>query len=1182
MYKGKSNRSNVQTIVPLDALLKEKENTTSKPTAIRSAGKVGKWGVTSFTSIRTAYSLGLQHQKDFKAPLNEVIHKSEEESETVEVPKPRKFFKSRASIQAQTQQSPLRQSIDAQPTSYVSTKNSSTTNRQQAAVVSNDSNSVLANTTTTKHNKGEKKIKKTKSKPEIKPERAPERTSARNRNKCVNYNEDDAASISSLAVIDAQLAPETNGSLSKQESAPKPKIEANLPPAQLCEEPVISVIPVVVEQLIPEQPPVEHPKIVLRISKGTARFVDTSTSEEETPLINRIKMASPEKLNSVKKHKKRKHSKVDVDPPVVLPPPPQPEETPVLDELEQQLAEIVHEPIVILPVTREPEQELEPVPNKRSLRTRTTNVKKQKEVVVKEPLPEKPVSHVKPSPVPAIVPNKTPSKRQPVPKKITAASKKATPVKKSTEKTAPAPVAALTTRATRATRKRRGASPVVTETPDLPHKSPERAVPIATVPEKKRHIEEKSISVTPTSNIKCRIKVPATVAPVESIPESIPTNSVQTQDGPAPPSVKLVISKKKGSIFKSRALVNETGNKRHVYKHKWEDDDKEKAVEKSPEPPIKKPVTTGNHGSVLDEFDDFDGPSTVDHSNKKSVAKSLVEEFADEKDAVEPKKGRKVCFILKIFSSNVSKTQFILQGSYMFVRNVKKAHQMQEIGEFQELDDDVEYILSALQPDNPMSTRCLSALQLASKCITPAFRMHVRAHGIVTKFFRALRDAPNDPNLGLCTATVLFVLSQDTLHMDLDRDSLELMLNLLDVSKEKKCTGASLKQLQKNKEKIRELCEEIKSHGKAPHLNLDNITIGTLAVETLLSLTSKRAGEWFKEELRNLGGIDHIMKTVCDCCRAISDYVAKWTEDLLDKLRKIERCLRVLENVTQQNEENQKYIIKYNNGDAIDILVKFYKLCDTEISLYPTNEMSTKDNPGCVIREALTPTLKVLINLTHPFNHNAEGSVCVGQLPGIFDTSLHLLLQSTNYVPENCVFEISFLVLLLLINLTTHTEPNRALIMRAHAPTDFGSQFAKTPAMKALVEYFYKEEELATLAEKNTDAILDTPKEAAEKLKKSQEEMEETVTKLLQKAGNNMEHTMLASYVCILIGHLIMENNDYKNKIRQYLHDKSFVSLASILEKYYNFMKLTGSSEASVVEHIKSTKKILDYLKETD
>ena len=50
----------------------------------------------------------------------------------------------------------------------------------------------------------------------------------------------------------------------------------------------------------------------------------------------------------------------------------------------------------------------------------------------------------------------------------------------------------------------------------------------------------------------------------------------------------------------------------------------------------------------------------------------------------------------------------------------------------------------------------------------------------MTKFFSELKDAPSNPGLALCTATVLFVLSQDRLNMDLDRDSLELMLNLLD------------------------------------------------------------------------------------------------------------------------------------------------------------------------------------------------------------------------------------------------------------------------------------------------------------------------------------------------------------------------------------------------------------------
>lgn len=36
-------------------------------------------------------------------------------------------------------------------------------------------------------------------------------------------------------------------------------------------------------------------------------------------------------------------------------------------------------------------------------------------------------------------------------------------------------------------------------------------------------------------------------------------------------------------------------------------------------------------------------------------------------------------------------------------------------------------------------------------------------------------------------------------------------------------------------------------------------------METLLSLTSKRAGDWFKEELRLLGGLDHIVDKGSTC-----------------------------------------------------------------------------------------------------------------------------------------------------------------------------------------------------------------------------------------------------------------------------------------------------------------------------
>jgi hypothetical protein len=56
-----------------------------------------------------------------------------------------------------------------------------------------------------------------------------------------------------------------------------------------------------------------------------------------------------------------------------------------------------------------------------------------------------------------------------------------------------------------------------------------------------------------------------------------------------------------------------------------------------------------------------------------------------------------------------------------------------------------------------------------------------------------------------------------------------------------------------------------------------------------------------------------------------------------------------------------------------------------------------------------------------------------------------------------------------------------------------------------------------------------------------------------------MEHTMTASYVCLLIGHLVIENNENKRKILQYLKDGKFTEMTRILEKYYNFLNLTAN-----------------------
>ncbi|XP_029673251.1 protein wings apart-like isoform X1 [Formica exsecta] len=660
------------------------------------------------------------------------------------------------------------------------------------------------------------------------------------------------------------------------------------------------------------------------------------------------------------------------------------------------------------------------------------------------------------------------------------------------------------------------------------------------------------------------------------------TSTVSESQVSDPPSTTVSASikpaVKKGSIFKSRSTGATDGNKRRaLYKHKWCDSDKESTAADTPTTGNNTPTTTSGSSNVEpvayeEEFD----PSQLTRVVTYPAADA---DFEDEADAITSIRcGKKV------------------KGFYTVVKNVKKAHQIQESGEFQEFNDDVEYILDTLRENNPNATRCLSAIRLASKCMAPAFRMHVRAHGTVAKFFKALHDATKDQSLGLCTATVMFVLSQDRLAMDLDRDCLELMLSLLESDASHKDAlddcGLSHAELLKNKEKVRQLCADIQAQGHAKHLNLDNITVGQLAMETLLSLTSKRAGEWFKEELRELGGLEHIVKTIRECHRHINSQnvlTSGWTNPLLDKLRKVDRCLRVLENVTHMNEENQVYLLKYEEGVLVSTLASLYHLCGQEIPIYPTTDPSDKSSIGAVVRECLFAIIKVLINLTHRFNRGSFGSKSVGAQVGVLDCSLFLLLRVPESLPEEKRFDMMMLALILLINLVEQCDDNKQLFIESKAPPSSENIFdSEESGVGSLIDLFYKQEELARAEEQKTDAILDGKKdseqtETVSTTTKSQEEfIEETVTKLLQKAGRHMEHTLIGAYVVLLLGYLIMDNKEYESLVRNRLPDKNFGTMVSVLQKFFNFMNITVSQNEVSSCGIAATEKVIKFLKMSD
>lgn len=60
-----------------------------------------------------------------------------------------------------------------------------------------------------------------------------------------------------------------------------------------------------------------------------------------------------------------------------------------------------------------------------------------------------------------------------------------------------------------------------------------------------------------------------------------------------------------------------------------------------------------------------------------------------------------------------------------------------------------------------------------------------------------------------------------------------------------------------------------------------------------------------------------------------------------------------------------------------------------------------------------------------------------------------------------------------------------------------------------------------------------------------------------------MEHTLLASYVSLLIGYLIMDSAANQSRVRKLVRNGSFTAMVQVLDKYYTFMNLTASVSLS-------------------
>uniref|UniRef100_A0A4W4FCI8 Wings apart-like protein homolog n=1 Tax=Electrophorus electricus TaxID=8005 RepID=A0A4W4FCI8_ELEEL len=550
---------------------------------------------------------------------------------------------------------------------------------------------------------------------------------------------------------------------------------------------------------------------------------------------------------------------------------------------------------------------------------------------------------------------------------------------------------------------------------------------------------------------------------------------------------------------------------------------------------------------------------------------------------------------------------------YTVVQHVKHFNDVVEFGENQEFTDDFEYLETGLKSTQPLNTRCLSIISLAMRCAMPSFRMHLRARGKVAHVFKMLSDAPQHPNLALCTASLMYILSRDRLNMDLDRACLELMIRLLELEQDDSVDDQlTAREICKVKEKIRKLCETV--HNK--HLDLENITTGHLAMETLLSLTSKRAGDWFKEELRLLGGLDHIVDKVKECVDSLSKEEDK--ESLVASLWGAERCLRVLESVTVHNPENQGYLIAYQDSQLIVSSARGLCYCEEMIQRYSREVNSSlsscgtalphcsHSNVGKAVEDCMRAVIGVLLNLTHD---NEWGSTRTGEQDKLILTALNCVLKVPRFLPQEQRFDIRVLGLGLLINLVEYSSRNRHCLVEMEVDRswlmdtekELKTEEGSSNALSALVQLFLERERAAVLAEAQTDDLIsEAPKSQAdqsgqwqetsgeiqwvatetndthdEKEKKEEEEEELDLNKALQHAGKHMEDSIVASYTALLLGCLCQDSPMNVQGVRESLPKGDFSIMTDMLKKFLNFMNLTCSVGTTGQ---KSISRVIEYL----
>ncbi|EYC33754.1 hypothetical protein Y032_0002g968 [Ancylostoma ceylanicum] len=506
------------------------------------------------------------------------------------------------------------------------------------------------------------------------------------------------------------------------------------------------------------------------------------------------------------------------------------------------------------------------------------------------------------------------------------------------------------------------------------------------------------------------------------------------------------------------------------------------------------------------------------------------------------------------------------------IHRVKEAHQCLESGEHDDFKQDIEYILSTMKGNASINIKCLSTLSLARKCVSPEFRQFIRSEGLVANVFKGLAEAANDQNLAICAATVIYLMSRDFISLPVDAHSLRLLSQLLRIEK--------LDQNEEQKKYVSlvwdvftSYIERMEAVGKKIvfDLNKDQLTPSALILEALVFILARSTDENLKTELLNLGILQYIVgKVEKIVLRLIHD---KLTEsETIQQLVVLERCFRILESCTLFHKKNQAFLISHRGSLLIQMCGKLMTVIHDTISNCAVGSELARSHIAC-----LSLMARVLMNLSH------ENELCctkLGQVPGFLPQCLSsYTFLAPKFAPEDKKFDLYVMITSLCVNLVERCNSNRRKLIDTSVKVySEDGEATEYKALDALAILFTIHEAKARNIDEDLDKDLafeepidednnDTDEEAKDdgrldraKLNEmSESEMLQAVQSAMSKASAHMEDSVVASYVALLIGCLLQQNEGHVSAVRSHLQDGSLSPMIDQLQRFLDFMKIAVS-----------------------